>query len=156
MQSQIKHLLGGAMVIAGASVLGCASHADGPYYRAEPVQSGYAEYPPDYVVGDDAYYDRGAYSGDYWVWHDREGHEHREARSAHEQRMRPDEQRRSGQVNRADHGAESGAYGRRGAEGQSAGHAEAGRGGVSGHSGTEGHGESHDGRGGGGEEGTRR
>lgn len=154
MQCQIKHLLAGAMAITGAGLIGCASHADGPYYGSEPVQSGYAEYPPDYVVGDDAYYGRGAYSGDYWVWHDHEGHEHREARGAHEQRMHADEQRRGGQFNRAGHGAENPAYGHRGAEGQSAGHPQAGRGGISGHSGAEGHGESHDGRGG--EEGPHR
>jgi hypothetical protein len=149
MRLQIKHLLAGSVVLAGASLMGCSSHSDAPYYGAEPVQSGYAEYPSNYAVVEDPYYGQGAYSGDYWVWHDREGHEHREARSAHEQRARAYEQHRSEPSNRGDggairnesnRGAESGAYPSRGAEGQAAGHAETGRGGATAHPGAEGRG----------------
>lgn len=152
MRLQMKRLLAGSMVVAGATLIGCASHSEGPYYGSEPVQSGYAEYPSDYAVAEDPYYDRGAYSGDYWVWHDREGHEQREARAAHEQRARAYEQQRNEQFNRGDRGetrnegnrgAESGAHGYRGAEGQSAGHAEMGRGGAPDHSGAEGRSTDH-------------
>lgn len=143
MRLQIKHLLAGSVVLAGASLIGCSTHSDAPYYGAEPVQTGYAEYPSNYAVAEDPYYDQGGYSGDYWVWHDREGHEYREARAAHEQRARSYERQRGEQFNHEEHadhaeqgairnegnrGAENGAYGPRRAEGQAAGHAEAGRG----------------------------
>jgi len=141
MRLQMKRLLAGSMVVAGATLFGCSSHSEGPYYGSEPVQSGYAEYPSDYAVVEDPYYDQGAYTGDYWVWHDWEGHEHREARAAHEQRARAYEQHRNEQFNRRDHGAiRGGASAHPGAEGRSTRQGEAGRGGPSAHPGAEGHG----------------
>lgn len=140
MRVRTKAIWAGLMVSASAGVFGCSTHSDGGYY-AEPAPAGY-------VVVDDPYYGQGAYAGDYWVWHDREGHEHREARAAHEQRGREFQQRRAEQPERRDvrpnaerdNRTQNGSNGYRGAEGQSTAHPEANRSGPAARPGAAGHG----------------
>lgn len=74
---KLETITAGLMLGALLAVGGCSYHEGGPG-GPEAVQAGYAV--------DDPYYDQGAYQGDYWVWHDREGHVHREARADHERR----------------------------------------------------------------------
>jgi hypothetical protein len=89
-------LIAGVMTAAVAAVGGCSSHHGYDEGGTEVVPAGYA--------ADDTYYDQGTYEGDYWVWHDRDGHDHREARTDHERRANAQYDRRSSDSGRRDMG----------------------------------------------------
>lgn len=101
---KLETISAGIMFAAVMAMAGCSYHDHGPD-GAEVVPAGYSS---NYAV-DDPYYDQGGYDGDYWVWHDRDGHMHREGRADHErranvqiQRGRSDAgQRDTGQANRS-------------------------------------------------------
>ena len=75
---QRMNAIAAGCVFAALTAVGCSSHSGGPDGGPEVVQAGYPV--------DDTYYNQGAYEGDYWVWHDRDGHSYREGRADHEQR----------------------------------------------------------------------
>jgi hypothetical protein len=91
------------LVAAGLLPLaGCVGHHhhydEGPVVTVEPAPSGYVYY------SDPGYYG-GYYDHDYWYWHDRDGHMHREFRAEHERRVRehPAYERREGDRDRERH-----------------------------------------------------
>lgn len=90
-----KTIAAGVMMAALAAVGGCSSHSDGPG-GPEVVQAGYPV--------DNTYYDQGGYQGDYWVWHDGNGHQYREARADHERRANMPSDHRAGDVQHRDAG----------------------------------------------------
>jgi hypothetical protein len=73
----VKTIAAGLVMGAMAVAAGCSDRGSSPG-GPDAVQAGYPV--------DDTYYDQGSYQGDYWVWHDRGGHEQREARADHERR----------------------------------------------------------------------
>lgn len=119
----IGSVLAGSLVISGVSLVGCAVEPEGGYYGT-PVEAGY------YDEGD-PYYWNGGYAGDYWVWHDHAGHEHREARAFHEQHARSFH---GGEGARSAAGHMEAGHGGHGGEGarSAGGHTEAGHGGHGG------------------------
>lgn len=74
----MKRMILGSILAAGVLAgFGC----EASFQPAPILVGGEVDIGPDAV-----YYDRGGYVGDYWVWHDQQGREMREARSVHENR----------------------------------------------------------------------
>ena len=88
MKLATKLLCTGAAAMGAVALCACDSDDHDHYHHRRDVVYTEPVYTEPPVVYDYTYYDRGYYNGPYWVYRDRSGHEWRERREEHEDRMR--------------------------------------------------------------------